>query len=73
MPKAVSETTRPIARRRPATPRPGFDPPPPEVSHELIAQRAFEKFLARGCSHGDDWKDWFEAEQELVFESREQL
>jgi hypothetical protein len=36
-----------------------------EIPHERIAQRAYEKFLARGCRHGDDLKDWFEAEREL--------
>ena len=31
----------------------------------LIEKKAFELFLNRGCSHGDDAGDWFKAEQEL--------
>ena len=31
----------------------------------LIARRAYEKWQARGCSDGDDRRDWLEAEQEL--------
>lgn len=32
----------------------------------LIARRAYEKWQARGCPDGDDRRDWFEAEQELL-------
>jgi HSP20 family molecular chaperone IbpA len=32
----------------------------------LIAQRAFEIYESRGCSHGSDQDDWFMAERELV-------
>ena len=32
----------------------------------LIAQRAFEIFEARGCVHGNDRADWFLAESELL-------
>jgi HSP20 family protein len=46
----------------------------------LIALRAFEIFRARGCMHGNDQRDWFLAESELLTpvkfhlsESREQL
>ena len=35
------------------------------ITPEAIAQRAYEKFLARGGNHGDDQRDWFEAEREL--------
>jgi hypothetical protein len=35
--------------------------PPPEA----IATRAYELFLSRGGTHGDDLADWFAAEQEL--------
>jgi len=41
-----------------------------EVPSEAIAKRAYEKFLARGGRHGDDWRDWFEAEQELKTETQ---
>ena len=32
----------------------------------LIAVRAFEIFEARGCVHGNDQRDWFLAESELL-------
>ena len=32
---------------------------------EMIRRRAFEFFLDRGASHGDDLADWFKAEEEL--------
>lgn len=30
-----------------------------------IAHRAYELYLARGCEHGHDVDDWFQAEGEL--------
>jgi hypothetical protein len=37
-----------------------------EVSHESIALRAFEKWLARGCPQDDDGsQDWLAAVAEL--------
>jgi hypothetical protein len=38
----------------------------------LIARRAYEKWQARGCPEGDDARDWFEAEQELLAAVRPQ-
>jgi len=35
------------------------------VSPDQIAQRAYEKWLARGCQGGNAEQDWFEAEREL--------
>ena len=35
-------------------------------SAEQIRVRAYELFQARGGRHGNDWSDWFEAEQQLV-------
>jgi hypothetical protein len=35
----------------------------------MIARRAYEKWQARGCPVGEDEKDWFEAEQEILAES----
>lgn len=43
---------------------------PGAISHEQIRIRAYELFLARQGSHGDDWRDWFIAEQELALETR---
>jgi Protein of unknown function (DUF2934) len=36
-----------------------------ESSIEMIRERAYELFLARGATHGADLADWFEAEQDL--------
>ena len=44
--------------------------PLPEISPQAVAQRAYEKFLARGGKHGNDQRDWFEAERELKAEKR---
>lgn len=35
------------------------------ISHEKIAQRAYEKWCKRGCPQGSDQQDWHEAEAEL--------
>src|SRR5262249_4486460 len=40
-------------------------------SNEGIAKRAFEKFMGRGGVHGFDQQDWFDAQDELIAESRE--
>lgn len=32
---------------------------------DFIRVRAYELFLARGATHGDDLADWFTAEREL--------
>jgi hypothetical protein len=37
---------------------------------EKIAQRAYEKWLKRGCGHGGDLQDWVEAEAELRAEAQ---
>jgi hypothetical protein len=39
-----------------------------QVPHERIAQRAYEKWMKRGCPQGTDVQDWIEAERELVAE-----
>ena len=36
-----------------------------EPTHDQIAQRAYERFLARGAGHGQDVEDWLDAEGEL--------
>ncbi len=42
------------------------------VPHELIAQRAYEKFVRRGGQHGRHAQDWLEAERELKSEWSEE-
>jgi hypothetical protein len=37
----------------------------PQVDRERIAQRAYERFEARGREDGRDMDDWLEAEREL--------
>jgi hypothetical protein len=37
----------------------------PEPDRETIAQRAYERFEARGREDGRDLDDWLEAEREL--------
>ena len=37
-------------------------------SCERVAQRAYEKWLKRGCVHGHDLQDWVDAEKELMAE-----
>jgi HSP20 family molecular chaperone IbpA len=31
-----------------------------------VARRAYEIFESRGCAHGHDWNDWYQAESELL-------
>ena len=44
--------------------------PRPVVPAHEIARRAYEKWVNRGRRHGDDYRDWFEAEAELRREYR---
>jgi Protein of unknown function (DUF2934) len=38
------------------------------ISDEEVAERAYQKFLARGSIHGFDQQDWVAAQEELVAE-----
>ncbi len=38
---------------------------PMKVPHDKIAMRAYEKWMKRGCKHGNHVQDWMEAEAEL--------
>jgi hypothetical protein len=40
--------------------------PPGPPSLDEIAKRAYDLFLSRGASHGDDLADWFQAERDLT-------
>ena len=40
-----------------------------QIPHEKIAQRAYEKWMKRGCPHGSDVQDWVDAEAELRSEA----
>jgi hypothetical protein len=42
--------------------------PADTISHEAIARRAYERFVARGYQHGHDREDWLAAEADLRVE-----
>jgi hypothetical protein len=54
---------------RTVTPHAAQPAVPSKVPHERIAMRAYEKWVARGCMHGNDQQDWLEAEAELTAET----
>lgn len=62
-----SKASVPQKRRSAPAPRAaqGAAPPTSMVSHETLAARAYAFFLARGGRHGNDWADWYQAEEEL--------
>lgn len=37
----------------------------PEPTQEEIAKLAYEFHIERGGAHGNDWEDWFRAEDKL--------
>ncbi len=37
-----------------------------QVMRELIAMRAYERYVARGYTHGHDVEDWLSAEREIL-------
>ena len=62
--KTASVATAP--RRRINIPQIQPDIPLPlsqKNRHEKIAYKAYELFEQRGCTHGFDLQDWFEAEK----------
>jgi hypothetical protein len=38
---------------------------PPRASHDAIASRSYELYVARDCADGHDEEDWLQAEAEL--------
>jgi hypothetical protein len=50
------------------TPQASTTTPPVVVPQAKIAQRAYEKWVKRGCTHGNDQQDWLAAEAELKAE-----
>jgi hypothetical protein len=50
-------------RRQGPTAQPSFTESRPDA--DRIAQRAYERYEARGREDGHDMDDWFEAEREL--------
>ncbi|MDY7228936.1 DUF2934 domain-containing protein [Hyalangium rubrum] len=59
----ASATPEKTTAKAPQTPEPA--PARNGPSHEQIARRAYEIFLARGGVPGNETQDWFQAEREL--------
>jgi hypothetical protein len=43
---------------------------PATVTDDAVAARAYDKFVARGRTHGRDEEDWATAKAELLVEAR---
>lgn len=63
---ARQQTTQPTQQQTSAIPTQVAAKPTNRTSHEQIAKRAFELFLARGGQHGRHVDDWVQAERELT-------
>jgi len=61
---SIGETTR--KPRRQVDARHGMQPEATAVTHDDIAIRAYELYLARGGQSGSDIDDWLCAERELA-------
>jgi len=61
----AATTTSRTRRRSDEPPIAALAVPPPT---DAIARRAYELFLERGSTHGDDLADWLRAEQELAIQ-----
>lgn len=44
--------------------RPKVSVNPPDLLTK-VQSKAYELYEKRGCSHGNDWSDWFEAERQV--------
>jgi len=62
----TTKSTKPVAAKAKAAPAVTVVPPTSQEIHRLISQRAYELFLQRGASHGNEVSDWFQAEQEIL-------
>ena len=54
----------------PSAPRHSGDTTAATIDRERIANRAYERYMARGGADGQDLEDWLEAERELEQEQR---
>jgi hypothetical protein len=61
---AASTTTAPKVSRVRKTEQPTQQSG--QVMQELIAMRAYERYAARGYTHGHDVEDWLAAEREIL-------
>jgi hypothetical protein len=71
----AKKKTEGAAAPRRRTPRSGSSSPSGNVpsgngssnpTFEEIAEAAYQRYLSRGGSHGQDFDDWIEAERELT-------
>ncbi|HYX92558.1 MAG TPA: DUF2934 domain-containing protein [Myxococcaceae bacterium] len=63
----TSQTSRKVrSDSQPASMAPANVLAQPRPTHEEIARRAYEIFVARGGEHGHDVDDWLQAERELT-------
>jgi hypothetical protein len=52
----------------PAKPKAGIPPVEPDILHQRIAERAYQRFVERERIHGHDLDDWLEAERLILAE-----
>jgi len=50
----------------PKTSKRGFSQISPDVVRSLIEKRAYSFYEKRGCTPGNDLKDWYEAEKSIL-------
>jgi hypothetical protein len=65
---ATAPQTGKPAQTTAAVPQQMLQSPQTGVPLEKVAERAYQKWLKGGCKHGNDKKDWLEAEMELKAE-----
>jgi hypothetical protein len=63
----TSTASTPQTGKHPATAQPQASAMTPQacVPAEKVAARAYQKWLLKGCKHGNDKQDWLEAEAEI--------
>ena len=54
----------------PSAPQRNGDATAATIDRERIANRAYERYMARGGADGQDLQDWLDAERELEQEQR---
>src|SRR5947208_2314653 len=71
--RSTTPSAKPVGNSTAAAAKPAAQATPrgvqaTQVTSERIAKRAYEKWLKRGCTHGNDVQDWVEAEKEVMAE-----
>ena len=67
-PRKSSKSSKATAtvRKTRATAMDAADQSPARPTYDDVAKRAYELFVARGGTHGQDWDDWLSAERQLL-------